>query len=90
MDKEEIERLTKFGITLIPGKKGPNDKIVLYKEQPITMRELGELYAIICNNEEELYPKPRFKGSDMISEYLEEVRMTGKVTDEIRKKYKVN
>ena len=52
------DKLAKLGITLKPGRKGPNDKIIYYHEKPISMNELGELYALICKNEDELYPKP--------------------------------
>lgn len=87
MDKE---KLAKLGITFKPGRKGPNDKIIYYHDKPITMRELGELYALICKNEDELYPKPRFKGSDMITEYLNDVKKEGGVSSEIAKKYKLS
>ena len=87
MDEDE---LAKLGITYQPGRKGPNDKIIYYHDNPITMKELGELYALICKNEDELYPKPRFKGSDMISEFLNDVKKAGGVTLEIQKKYKLS
>ena len=87
MDKDELEKL---GITFKPGRKGPNDKIIYYHDKPITMRELGELYALICKNEDELYPKPRFKGSDMITEYLNDVKKAEGVTTKIKKKYKIS
>ena len=53
------------------------------------MKEFGELYALICKNEDELYPKPRFRGSDMVSDFLSGVKEAGGVTDEIAKKYKI-
>ena len=71
MDKDELEKL---GITFKPGRKGPNDKIIYYHDKPITMRELGELYALICKNEDELYPKPRFKGSTDIDRSIPQSR----------------
>ena len=74
---------------MIPGRKGPNDKIFYYHGRPITMKEFGELYALICKNEDELYPKPRFQGSDMITKYLHDVKAAGGVTDEIARKYKL-
>lgn len=80
----------KLGITIKPGKKGANDKRIYYRNQPITMKELGELYALICKNEDKLYPKPKFKGSDMTSEFLADVRKAGEVTAEIKKRYKLS
>ncbi len=81
--------LEKLGITIVPGRKGPNDKIFYYHGRPITMKELGVLYALICKNEDELYPKPRFMGSDMITKFLSDVKDAGEVTDEIARKYKI-
>ena len=86
MDDDYLEKL---GITTKPGRKGPNDKIFYYHDKPITMREFGELYSLICKNEDELYPKPRFKGADMITNFLKDVKEAGGVTDEITKKYKL-
>ena len=87
MDEAYLEKL---GITMKKGRKGPNDKIIYYHGKPITMKELGELYALICKNEDELYPKPRFKGSDMVSEFLNDVKKAGGVTPEIKKRYKLS
>ena len=86
MDENYLENL---GITMTQGRKGPNDKIFYHHGKPITMREFGELYSLICNNEDQLYPKPRFKGSDMITEFLGDVKESGGVTDEIASKYKI-
>ena len=87
MDESELNDL---GIHFKKGRKGPNDKIIYYHDKPISMRELGELYAILCKNEDELYPKSKgFKGSDMVDEFLKDVKKAGEVTKEIRKKYKL-
>ena len=86
MNEDYLENL---GITMTQGRKGPNDKIFYYHGKSITMREFGELYSLICNNEDQLYPKPRFKGSDMITEFLGDVKESGGVTDEIASKYKI-
>ena len=86
MDDDYLEKL---GITAVPGRKGPNDKIFYYHGKPITMKEFGILYALICKNEDELYPKPRFRGSDMITDFLSDVKEAGGVTDDIARKYKI-
>jgi len=77
----------KTRVTTKPGTKNPNDEIVEYDGKSITMTELGEIYALICKNEDTIYPKPKFKGSDIVAEFMSEVRKAGKVTDEIKKKY---
>ena len=51
MDDDYLEKL---GITAVPGRKGPNDRIFYYHGKPITMKEFGILYALICKNEDEL------------------------------------
>ena len=80
---------TKAEITTSSGLKNQNDKIVEYNGKPMTVAKLGEIYALMCKNEDTLYPKPKFQGSDIIGEFMSEVRKAGKVTDEIRKKYRL-
>lgn len=85
MNQERISQLEKLGITFVRGRKGSNDKIFFYNDKPINFRELGELYAELCKNEDELYPNGM--GGDYLEEYLRDVRNAGGVTDEIAKKY---
>ena len=57
-------------------------------EKPISMIELGEIYTELCKNEDKLYPKSEGKmGSDMIENFLSDVKKAGKVTDDIKRKY---
>jgi len=84
---ERISQLEKLGITFLQGRKGPNDKIFYYNGKPINFRELGELYAELCKNEDELFP--RGKGGDYLEEFLQEVKDAGGVTDEVAKKYHI-
>ena len=88
MNKEKITQLEELGITFIQGRKGPNDKIIYYHEKPISIKELGELYVLLCENEDELYPKSEgFMGSDMLEQFLKDVKQAGGVTPKILKKY---
>ena len=78
LNQERITSLEKLGITCKPGRKGPNDKIFYYNGKPISMKEFGELYAELCKNEDELYPKSKgFMGSDMFVNYLKDVKGCG-------------
>jgi len=88
LNQERITILEKLGISYKPGRKGPNDKIFYYNGKPISMKQFGELYAELCKNEDELYPKSEgFMGSDMFTNFLKDVKETGGVTPEIMKIY---
>jgi len=87
MDKERRDELEKLGITFVKGSKSKDDKIFFYNGKPINFRELGELYVELCKNEDINYPHG--KGGDMLEEFLDDVRKSGKITDEIAKKYKI-
>lgn len=87
MDEERKKELEEIGITFVQGRKSENDKIFLYNEKPISFKELGELYAELCKNEDINYPHG--KGGNYLKEYLDEVKEAGKVTDDIAKKYRL-
>ena len=40
-------------------------------------------------NEENIYPKPRFRGGEYFADFIRECLVTGKVTKEILTKYKL-
>ncbi len=86
LDKDE-EELTKMGITYVQGKKGPNDRIYFWNGKPISMREFGTLYAELRKNEDVNYPNG--KGGKYLDEFLNDVKESGKVTEMIRKKYRI-
>ncbi len=87
MDEERKKELEGVGITFVKGRKSENDKIFFYNEKSISFRELGELYAELCKNEDINYPYG--KGGNYLKEFLDEVKEAGKVTDEIAKKYRL-
>ena len=87
MSPERIAQLERLGITFVQGRKSLDDKIFFYNGKPINFRELGELYAELCKNEDVNYP--RGKGGDYLEEFLKDVREFGRVTDEIAKKYRL-
>ena len=87
MDEERKKELEKLGITFVQGRKSKEDKIFFYNNEPINFRELGELYAELCKNEDINYPHG--KGGNYLKEFLDEVKEAGRVTDEIAKKYRL-
>lgn len=76
-------------ISTKPGRKGPKDEIIFYHDTPITLREFGEIFSLLCKNEDEIYPKPKFKGSEMLMDYLKDIKTSGGLTSEIIRKYKL-
>lgn len=87
LDKDE-EDLEKLGITYVQGRKGPNDRIYFWNGKPISFREFGTLYAALCKNEDVNYPNG--KGGKYLDEFLKDVKEAGKVTEGIRKKYRIS
>ncbi len=58
---------------VVPGKKRPDDLVVEVfvpevhasgEWRPVEMRIAGMLHAFFCENEERLYPRPRFLGAE--------------------------
>ena len=44
---------------------------------------------VFYNNEENIYPRPRFMGGEYFANFIRECLSTGKVTKEILTKYKL-
>ncbi len=72
------------------GKKHKDDKIVFVNGHPITFKELAEIMIVFYNNEENIYPQPRFKGGEYFADFIRECLTSKAVTEEILKKYKLN
>lgn len=87
MDGERKKELEECGITYVQGYKSEDDKIFFYNKKAISFKELGELYAELCKNEDINYPHG--KGGDYLKEFLDEVKEAGKVTDDIAKRYQL-
>ncbi|NIP61708.1 MAG: hypothetical protein GWN01_13510 [Nitrosopumilaceae archaeon] len=69
------------------GKKGPDDKIIKYNEIPISMKEIAKLLLMLWENEDKLYPPPKFKGARMSLEFINELFEKRELNDELLKKY---
>lgn len=76
-------------ISTTNGTKGPNDKIILYNDKPITIKEVAEVLLMLWNNEDGLYPPPRFKGAKMSVDFLMEVYEKREITEDMLRKYKL-
>ena len=71
------------------GQKHPDDKIILVNGHQITFIELAKICVIFCQNEDNIYPKPRFRGGDMLIDFLNECMEMRDVPDELLRKYKL-
>ena len=76
-------------IEIEKGDKHPNDKKVIINGHQITFKELAQCVVVLCQNEDNIYPKPRFQGGDMLKDFLIECIDSRSVTNEICRKYKL-
>lgn len=76
-------------ITYTQGKKHKKDKIVFVNGHQITYKELAEIMVTFYQNEENIYPRPRFKGGEYFADFIRDCLSEGKVTKEILVKYKL-
>ena len=77
-------------IKLVPGKKGPGDKVVLWNNEPISVEELAVVCVLFSNNEDGLFPKSEgFDGGDMVMKCLQDCMQSREVNEDILKHYKV-
>lgn len=88
IESTEETKLKKFGITLVPGKKSPNDKIVKFHGSALNMDILGRIYAEMCKIQDE--SDPEGLGAAFLADYLEAIRKAKELTDDIQKKYKTS
>lgn len=71
------------------GKKHPDDVIIYVNGHQITFVELAKICVIFCKNEDNIYPKPRFKGGDMLRDFLVECMDKREVPEDIVGKYQL-
>ena len=76
-------------ITYCQGYKHPDDVKVCINDHVITFRELAEITVQLIKNEDNIYPKPKFKGGDMLIDFLNECMDAREVREDIIKRYKL-
>ena len=76
-------------ITYRKGTKGKNDYIIEAWGRQVTFEEVAQLFIELYKNENRIYPPPRFKGGNMLIEFLLEALIEGAVTWKLLKKYKL-
>ena len=76
-------------LEILQGKKHKDDKIVLVNGHQITFEEVAHILVTFCNNEEVIYPPPRFKGAEYFKAFINECMDSLSVSAEILVKYKL-
>lgn len=76
-------------IEFLPGNKGPGDKKVLWNGIQVVMTDIAEIVNQLCKNEDIIYPKPKFRGGQMLIDFIQEVYNEGGLTDDICKRYRL-
>ena len=74
-------------VELTQGKKHPDDRIVFVNGHQITFEELAWVLVTFCQNEDNIYPPPRFKGAQYFKNFLNECMDTMDVSQNIMDKY---
>jgi hypothetical protein len=77
-------------IEYLPGRKAPGDKRVLWNGEQVKFSQIAEIVVVLCHNEDIIYPKPRYRGGQMLIDLLQEAYDNNGVSDELLKKYKLN
>ena len=63
----------------VQGKKHPNDKILLFNGIAVEFRDVAMMCLFFMENEDVLYPPPRFQGGEMFADYIREVLKKRKI-----------
>ncbi len=75
-----IVNLRNHGIKLKQGTKSKDDKIVFVGDRKINMVILGKIFLEMCKIQDKIHPE----GSEHLIDYLEDIRISGMLTENIR------
>ena len=78
-----------MNISTEKGTKSDDDEIIRYNKLPITMIDIGKILLKIWENEDKLYPPPKFKGARFLKEFIDDLFEKREMTDNILRKYKL-
>lgn len=76
-------------ITSDKGRKGDGDEIIKYNEIPISLIEIGKLLLKLWENEDKIYPPPRFRGAQMPKDFIDELFEKREMTDDMLRRFKL-
>jgi hypothetical protein len=81
----DVKQWDKFDF--IQGKKHKDDKILLFNGVAVEFRDVAMMCLFFMQNEDVLYPPPRYKGGEMFADYIRETLETRKIPTQ--SKYKI-
>ena len=81
-------KMKKLKTKIVKGRKGEGDSILLVEDKPLKMLDWIDMGLFFKRNEDTLYPPP-LKGGKMIQELMNEAFDKGKVTPDMKRKYKL-
>ena len=64
------------------------DKTVTLSGNDVSLEIFGHIYSEMCKVQDLLYPYG--KGAKYLAEYFEDIRKNGKLTEEIKRRYKIS
>jgi len=76
-------------IVFEPGAKGPGDMKVIWNGIQVTFMDMAEIVNQLCKNEDIIYPKPKYRGGQMLIDFMQEVYDNGEITDDICQRYRL-
>jgi hypothetical protein len=62
---------------------------VIWNGTQVTFLEIAEIVDRLCKNEDIIYPKPKYRGGQMLIDFLQDVYDNGGINDEICRKYRL-
>ena len=71
------------------GIKCEGDRLVIWNGVQVTFIEVAEIVQALCENEDLLYPPPKYKGGQMLLDFLNDVYMNKGVDDKILQRYRL-
>ncbi len=71
------------------GVKAEGDKKVLWNGVQVKFLEIAEIVDQLCKNEDLIYPRPKFRGGQMLIDFLQEVYDNKGINDDICKRYRL-
>jgi len=71
------------------GVKGEGDKKIIWNGVQVTFIEVAEIVQALCENEDRIYPPPKYRGGQMLLDFLNEVYKNKGVDESILKRYRL-
>lgn len=76
-------------ITYKDGSKGKGDKKVFWNGKQVTFLEIANIVSVLCHNEDIIYPKPKYRGGQMLIDFLQEIYDQRGISDECKRKFRL-